>query len=574
MMDACGEEETTDVTFMTSSQVGKTEIINNVLGYHIDQDPCPLMIVFPTKEIGQAYSKDRLDPMIRDSGLDTKVAQSGSKKKENTVLHKSFPGGHVTISGANSPASLSSRPIRVVLCDEVDRFPYSAGEEGDPEQLAFKRTQTFYNKKRIDTSTPTIKGLSRIEARFKAGDMQKYFVPCHKCGHCQELVWKQVKFKKDDKRIDPYYDCISCKAHWNEAQKRKNVARAEDVEGGGWIATNDKGAAGHRSFTIWEIYSPWSTMDEIVEAFYAAKENPLKLQTFVNTVLAESWEESGETLSSNKLFHRRERYPVDGDGERVVPKDVLLLIAGVDIQKNWIEGEVAGFGRGEEWWGVDHWKIPGDTESGEVWQELAERLEVTYGHQSGHILKIAATGIDSGHRTNTVYRFCAERSQRRVWAMKGRGGEGVPIASPPTKKKTTIPGMPVDLYTVGTDQAKSSIYARLKLRRPGPGYCHFHTDYTEAFFEGLTAEKALTVYTKGFPKLVWRKPPGVANEPLDIRVYQFACLAILNPVWSALQKRLESEPPEEAKADDDEKPEKKRRKKRRKRRSGFVGGLS
>ena len=177
IMDACCDEDTTDVTAMLSSQTGKTEIINNVLGRHIDEDPCPVMVVFPTKEIGQAYSKDRLDPMIRDSGLGDKVAVDGSRKKDNTVLHKSFPGGHVTISGANSPASLSSRPIRVVLCDEVDRFPYSAGEEGDPEALAFKRTQTFYNKKRIDTSTPTVKGLSRIEDRYKAGNMQMYFVP-------------------------------------------------------------------------------------------------------------------------------------------------------------------------------------------------------------------------------------------------------------------------------------------------------------------------------------------------------------------------------------------------------------
>ena len=235
---------------------------------------------------------------------------------------------------------------------------------------------------------------------------------------------------------------------------------------------------------------------------------------------------------------------------------------------------MSGFGRGEEWWGIHHFKIIGDTEGEDVWIELAERLEETYKHQSGHILKIAATGIDSGHMTNTVYRFCVERSQRRVWAMKGRGGEGVPIASPPTKKKTTISGSPVDLYTVGTDQAKSTIYARLKLSRPGPGYCHFHQDYTEAFFDGLTAEKALTVYTKGFPKIVWRKPPGMANEPLDIRVYQYAALCILNPVWSALEKRLESEPPDAKDAESSEEPKKKRRKKKRKRRSGFVGGLS
>lgn len=572
-MDACCDPEITDVTMMFSSQVGKSEILNNVLGYHIDQDPCPVMMVFPTKEIGQAYSKDRLDPMIRDTKvLTAKVAGTGSKKKDNTVMHKAFMGGHVTISGANSPASLSSRPIRIVICDEVDRFPYSAGDEGDPEQLAFKRTQTFYNKKRIDTSTPVIKGLSRIESRYKAGDMQMYFVPCHKCGYCQTLKWAQVKFKNTQgERVDPYYQCENkeCGAKWNEAQKRKNVARAEDVEGGGWIATNEDGAEGHASFTIWEIYSPWSSMDEIVVAFYTAKENPLKLQTFVNTVLAESWEESGETVSANKLFNRREKYAAQ------LPRDVLVVIAGIDIQKGWIEGEVVGFGRGEEVWGIEHFKIVGDTEADDVWVELSERLEVTYLHASGHRLKIAATGIDSGHHTNTVYNFCEMRSYRRVWAMKGRGGAGVPIVSPPTKKKTTRAGHPVDLYTVGTDQAKSTIYARLKLTQPGPGYCHFHMDYTEAFFDGLTAEKALKVYTKGFPSIVWRKPAGVANEPLDIRVYQYAALTTLNPVWSALEKRLESDPPAENQAESDETSKKKAKPRRkRKRRTGFVGGLS
>jgi phage terminase large subunit GpA-like protein len=575
MMDACCDEDTSDVTFMTSAQVGKTEIVQNILGYHIDQDPCPLMIVFPTKEMGQAYSKDRLDPMIRDTEpLTRKVAPEGSRKKDNTVLHKVFIGGHVTISGANSPASLSSRPIRIVLCDDVDRFPYSAGEEGDPEQLAFKRTQTFYNKKRIDTSTPTIRGLSRIEQRYKAGNMQKHFVPCHKCDHVQELIWKQVKFKNSKgKRVEPYYECESCGAHWNEIQKRKNIARAESVKGGGWIATNPDGAPGHQSFYIWELYSPWSTMSEIVDAFYDAKKSPLTLQAFVNTVLAESWEEGGETLSSNKLFNRRGKYPTDQDGERLVPKEVLVLIAGVDIQKTWIEGEVVGFGRAEQCWGIDPFKIVGDTEGDDVWLELAEKLEQTYRHASGHLLKIACVGIDSGHLTDTVYRFCEERSQRRVWAMKGSSRDAVPIVGAPTKKKTSLVNHPVDLYMVGTNQAKSSIYARLRLSIPGPGYCHFHEDYNEQFFEGLTAEKALTVYTKGFPKMVWRKPPGIANEPLDIRVYQYAALLILNPVWKALENRLESEPPQEPRAKP-AKAKKRKAKKKRRRRPGFVGGFS
>ncbi len=583
-MDAACDDEVTDCTYMTSGQVGKTEIINNILGYHIDQDPCPVMVVMPTEKMGNAYSKDRLEPMIRDTeALRDKVSKAGARSKENTLLHKSFPGGHVTISGANSPASLSSRPIRIVLCDEVDRYPYSAGEEGDPQQLAYKRTQTFFNKKRIDTSTPTVKGLSRIERRYKAGDMRKYYVPCHKCGHCQELVWAQVKFTdKDKKRVEPYYECDNkrCKAHWTEAQKRKNVGRAEDVKGGGWIVTNKNGAAGHRSFTIWEVYSPWSTMEEIVEAFLDAKENPHTLQTFVNTVLAQSWEESGETVSSHKLMNRRERYT------HKVPHGILVLVAGVDIQKNRIEGETIGYGRGQECWGVEKWVIMGDTNGDDVWEELDEKLATIYDHESGHKLKIAAVCIDSGHQTKTVYQFCALRSTRRIWAVKGKGGPDVPLVAAPTKKKTVIPGQPVDLYIIGTDDCKGTLYARFRVRNPGPGYCHFPESpvlvdnsedsrtlpYDEEYFNGLTAEKALTVYTKGFPRIVWTKPAGQANEPLDIRVYAYVALTILNPVWSALEKRLESKPPDAEQSDVTEQPRKKR-KRRARTKAGFVGGF-
>ncbi len=569
MMDACCDEELTDITLMTSSQVGKTEVLNNVLGYHIDQDPCPVMVVLPTIDIGRAYSKDRLDPMIRDTeSLAEKVAKDGSKKKDNTVLHKSFPGGHVTISGANSPASLSSRPIRVVLCDEVDRYPYSAGEEGDPEKLAFKRTQTFFNKKRIDTSTPTIKGMSRIEARYLQGDQRVYMVPCHHCDEVQELVFAQLKFRDKDKNpVEPYYECEHCGGHWNEIEKRRNVARAEDVKGGGWIAKNP-GATTHASFHIWEIYSPWSSMEEIVASFLESKENPLTLQTFVNTVLGQSWEESGETVNSHKLMNRRERYPAE------VPKGACVLVAGVDIQKNRIEGETIAYGRGEECWGVEKWTLMGDTEGDDVWRDLAEKLETTYTHESGHLLKIAAVGIDSGHHTQTVYAFAAERAVRRVWAVKGRAGNDLPIVAAPSKKKTAIPGMTVDLFIVGTDQSKSTMYSRLRINRPGPGYCHFPMSYTEEYFTGLTSEKAMTVYTKGFPKTVWTKPAGIPNEPLDIRVYAYAALTILQPVWKALEKRLESEPPEPEADEADNESRKTKKRKRKRRRSSFVGSLS
>lgn len=560
-MDAVSDHDIHTVVVMSSAQVGKTEIVNNLVGFHIHQDPAPILVLQPTLEMAQTWSKDRLAPMLRDTpALRGKVKQPRSKSSTNTLLHKVFPGGHITMAGSNSPASLASRPIRVVLCDEVDRYPASAGTEGDPVNLAKKRTATFWNRTVILTSTPTIKGVSRIEAEFEESDQRYFFVPCPHCGEHQRLKWSGVTWAKDEAGESlpetAQYACEHCGALWTEVERHQAVKRGE------WRAT--KQSAGRAGFHLSELYSPWSTLESVVRSFLEAKKSPELQKTWENTCLGETYEESGDGIDETGLYGRREEYPAP------VPADGLLLTAGVDIQRDRIEVEVVAWGEGEESWNVDYIVLPGDTardpkdkNPGNVWRELDDVLfENTYEHETGTGLHITATVIDSSDQTTTVYEYVKSRQPRRVFAAKGIAGPGRPIAKKSGKQKGKKT-RDVDLYQIGVDDAKNIIYSRLKIDSPGPGYCHFPRARDEEYFAQLTAEKLVTRYHKGFPRKEWIKARQ-RNEALDCRVYALAALKILNPVWSAIERRLTGKP-EPKKEPEQRKTTQRRRPVRRKR---------
>lgn len=522
-MDSLSDPGVHTVVFMKSAQVGATELLNNVVGYYIDQDPAPILLLQPTLEMAQAWSKDRLSPMLRDSpALRNKVKDPKARNSGNTLLHKTFPGGHITMAGANSPAGLASRPIRVMLGDEVDRYPVSAGTEGDPVNLARKRTTTFWNRKILLTSTPTVKGASRIEMEFEESDKRFFYVPCPHCDQYQRLMWRNVQWPKDEP-AKAQYCCDECGALFNDAQRLASIRKGE------WRATGPfNGRAG---FHINELYSPWSSMAEMAQNFLEAKKSPETLKTFINTSLGETWEEQGERIDETGLLERCEKYPDQ------VPARGLVLTAGVDVQGDRIELEVVAWGAGEESWNIDYRVIPGDPSASDVWQLLDDALDATYRHQSGTQLHIAATCIDSGGlHTQIVYEYCKARSAKRIFAVKGVAGPGRPVVqisrAQRSKQKRTV-----DLYTVGVDDAKGIIYARLRNDEPGPGYCHFPVDRQPEYFSQLTAEKLVTKYHRGFPRKEWVQTRP-RNEALDCRVYAYAALKILNPVWAAIEKRI------------------------------------
>ena len=357
-MDAAGDPSIREIWVMKSAQVGWTEILNNVVGYHVHQDPCPMMLVQPTLDMGQAWSKDRLAPMIRDTpALKGKVKDARARDSGNTLLHKTFDGGHITIAGANSPASLASRPVRLVLLDECDRFPTSAGPEGDPVRLVAKRMTAFWNKKLFAGSTPTVADQSRIERGFENSDKRYFFVPCFHCAHMQRLIWGNVKFSKEDPRAATY-QCEKCLKHIDNSRKTWMVARGE------WRATVP--FAGIAGFHISELYSPFVSWGETADDFLEAKKTPETLQVWVNTALGEVWKESGDAPDWEAVAAHKAPYKM---GE--VPRGALAVVAGVDVQKDRLVYVVRAFGLDMASWLLEHGELWGATDQKNVWAKLS-----------------------------------------------------------------------------------------------------------------------------------------------------------------------------------------------------------
>jgi phage terminase large subunit GpA-like protein len=518
IMDAMNDPAVETIVMMTSSQVGKTEIHLNILGYYMDYDPSPILLLQPTLEMAEAFSKDRLAPMLRDTpALKNKVGDARAKNSGNTLLHKTFPGGHITMAGANSPASLASRPIRILLADEVDRYPVSAGTEGDPINLAAKRTTTFWNKKKVYVSTPTIKGSSRIEAEYDDSSMEQWCLPCPACGEYQPLQWGKIRFE------DVSMECEFCHDHFGELMWK--------AQPGQWIARKEN--ISKRGFHLNELASPWKRWEEIIEDFKEAKcKGAETLKVWINTALGESWEEQGDNADEDILVKRRERYGCQ------LPEGVIVLTAGVDTQDDRLEVEVVGWGLGKESWGVDYKIFYGDPGQIAVWTLLDDYLNKQFYYADNSGLCISCTCIDSGgHYTTEVYQFVKAREHRRIFAIKGQGGLGIPLVG----KATRTNRMRVALFSIGVDTGKEQLMSRLKIEFEGPGYCHFPIEgekgYDETYFKGLTSEKRVTRYFKGRPKLEWIKRSGTRNEPLDLRNYATAALEILNPDLDMLVKR-------------------------------------
>ena len=528
IMDALNDPAVHTVVVMKSAQVGYTEILLNILGYYISQDPSPILLVNPTLEMSEVFSKTRLAPMLRDTPvLRGLVADAKSRDSGNTLLSKNFPGGVLAMAGANSPAGLASRPIRIVLCDEVDRFPPSAGAEGDPVNLAIKRSATFQNRKIILGSTPTIKGLSRIESAYEHSDRRRYHVPCPDCGEMQPLVWSNITWTPNAPDTAGYA-CRQCGSVIAEKHKGRMLARGE------WRAeTVCNGVAG---FHLNELYSPWRKWSDVVTDFLAAKENPETLKTWVNTSLGETWEEQSEKSDPTTLLSRRENYTAAR-----LPMRILYLTAGVDVQDDRLELEIIGWRQDRrdappESWGVEYLVLRGDPARAEVWNQLDEILLRGYRTEDHRTLRISACCVDSGgHHTAQVYAFCTARIGRHIYAIKGMPGAR-PIWSHKAGKSKKYQAQ---VWHVGSDTAKDAWYSRLRTSTENtPGYCHFPNDYTESFFEMLTAEQVRTKYSKGRPIREWFNPPGRRNEALDIRVYALAALLSRPVPWDSLAKMV------------------------------------
>lgn len=512
------------VVFMAGAQLGKTEGINNVVGYMIAHAPGPALFVQPTIEMAKRLSKQRLDSLIHETPcLAEKIAPARSRDSGNTMFSKDYPGGILLLTGANSATGLRSAPCRWVLLDEVDAFPSDVDGEGDPCALAERRASTFSRRKIILTSTPTVKDMSRIETEYLASDQRRYFVPCPHCGHMQWLQWKNIQWRDGDPKTATYV-CESCGTHIEEYYKSEMLRRGE------WRSTaisEDQRTAG---FHLSSLYSPlgWKSWEEIVTEFLRAKNDAPLLKTFVNTVLGETWEdEVGAKLGAEGLRERAEFYPA---GE--IPDQASIVTAGIDVQDNRVAVGIYAYAEGEECWLISHDEIYGDPASRKLWDQVDDVIFRAYKRADGTEVKLAAVGIDSGgHFTSEVYAFCRERMKRNVFALKGQSQRNKPPIAKPSKVDINYKGQVLknsaEVFPVGTDTIKSTLFGRLKHNEAGPGYIHFHAEATLEYYKQLTSERQVVRYVKGFAIREWKKKPSDRNEALDCLVYSYAALNFL-----------------------------------------------
>lgn len=540
------------IVVVAASQVGKSETINNMVGYCIDQDPGPILLIQPTIDDVKRYSEMRIAPMIRETRcLKRKVADPKSRDAANTKRQKSFPGGVLVMTGSNVAHDLSSMPIRYVFGDERDRWATSAGSEGDPWELAVARTRTFYNKKMVEVSTPTVKGASAIENSYNLGTMERWKTQCPHCGEYVEITFDNIRFEyeaaeKGDKKIfhisEIFYVCPECGGISDEHTMKSQPAK--------WVATVPEARKHHktRSFWLTAWVSPWATWESIVLQFLQAGTDSSKLQVVYNTQFGELWEERGDMASEDDVMARREVY------EAEVPDGVLLLTCGVDTQDDRLEYEVVGHRRFGETWGIKKGVILGRPDTEEVWERLDEVLSHKYKFKSGVSLQISLTFIDEGgHFTQEVRQHCLARQYDHVFAIKGANRPDIPYTAPPKKQKIVVNGKVIGqvwVYEIGVNAGKQKIVDNLRVQSPGANYCHFplRDDYGKQFFKQLMSEHLAYV-----PKLKhpwqWQKIPGhERNEAFDIRNYNLAACEILSPDWDAIEQKLRTAKPGEENA--------------------------
>ena len=555
IMDAFTDLRIRRVVVMSCSQVGKSDVMNNVIGRFAHLAPAPILMIQPTVDMAQDYSKSRIAPMIRDTkALRDIFRDVKSRESGNTILSKLFPGGRLIMGGANSPAGLASRPIKILLADEVDRFPDSAGTEGDPVDLAAKRMTTFWDRTMGLFSTPTNAGESRIEVEYLDGTQEEWQHQCPNCGEYHLLTHRSMVMdtetvkdgrKKEHTHVKSVsWRCPDCGFTFSENEMRRQPQK--------YVAKNPTAIRNHvRSFFVNCWASPWISWADVMQEWVDAKGDPEREKVVVNTQFGEPYERTRSYDDIDKLMARREPYNAE------LPDGVLILTAAVDVQDNRLEYEIVGWGEEEECWGIKKGIILGAPDTPAVWRQLDEQLDREYHFADGTGLLVARTFIDSGgHYTSEVYRYSLLRLARQRFAVRGSSTMGVPIIHKYSKAQA-YRGRTIPLVLIGTDSGKQYVMDRLAIDVPGPRYFHFPLDkseqdavneilwnrgYDEIYFQGLTAEEKQPQKRNGSIVYRWvNVAKDHRNEPLDLRVYNLACLASIAPDFSRLKALMTGE---------------------------------
>lgn len=512
------------VVLMFGAQTGKTEAGLNWIGCTADYYPCPMLMVQPTVEMAERVSKQRVQSMIDDTPkLRQAFTEAKSRDSGNTLLMKDFRGGTLIFSGANSSSSLASMPIRNVFADEIDRYPGDVDEEGDVLSLALERTNSFGRRRKVlITSTPTIRGVSRIEKAFLQTDQRRYFCPCPHCGTLDFWRWENIRWEPEHPETASLF-CTTCGAMIEEKYKTWMMDRRN---GALWKPTAPSKNERIAGFHLPGLYSPlgWKSWEDLARQFIEGQRDPSVLKVFVNTGLAETWEELGETHDAHDLMVRVEDYPAD------VPADVAVLTMSVDVQRDRLEAAIYGWAPGEESYLIEHQRFDGDPSTdADVWANLEAMRVKVWTRADGVQMRPPICLIDSGdgEKVAPVYDYVRPRQGQGVFASKGVKFHTRPVM---VQASQTQSGK-LRLFTIATHPAKQLIFDRLKIKGPGPGYMHFPSWATEEFFCQLTGEKLVGRENKRTRRTIYEWVKTHANnEALDLTVYALAGLRVLQTI--------------------------------------------
>lgn len=538
------------VVLVKCAQIGFTAALLNVVGYRMQHMPGPLLIVQPNLDpTARRFSKQRLDPMIASTDALRAMVRERRQKGDasNTILQKDYPGGTCIIAGANSAAGLRSMPVRDLLLDEVDAYPASADDEGDPVDLAVARTSAYPDSKLIVMgSTPTIEGRSRIMREVERCDrVARYHVPCPHCHHLQPLEWERLRIKASP----VVYECAGCGEPIEERHKRWMLADQRDdgdeAPGARWVLERDKGDESIAFVDLSALYAApglGPTWADLAAEFFAKKEKPQQLRVFINTRLARTWKERYEQPAWRPLYARADGYPRGTVPEPPAESSPYLgpcfLTAGVDVGADRLEAEIVAWGREARSWSVQYLVLAGDPASPAVWASLEGLLGTAWPTAWGTRLPLRVMAIDTGYATERVYAFVRAHQQ----PTPGPAGSAAPMPGTVMAVKGTadfdhlvsprvgkVADGRVHLWLVGTGLAKRGIYDSLRLIAPTeeeraagavdpPGYMRFPR-YEEGWFVGLTSNRLVTHIRQGRGRPMWEKDPAERDEPLDCRVY-------------------------------------------------------
>lgn len=520
------------VALMKSTQVGGTEVLNNFVGYIIDHAPGPGMVLMPTVDMAERWSKQRLAPMLNEMPcLSAKVAPARSRDSGNTTLLKEFPAGVIAITGANSSSGLRSMPVKYLLMDEIDEYDNDLNDQGSAIELAERRTSTFSRRKILKVSTPTVKGASAIEAAYEAGDQRRYHVPCPHCAHDQPLVIDQLT-------DDGQYLCTAC------GQLIAAHLKTQMLAGGRWVAAHPEREA--RSYHLNALYSPHGvgySWVEIAIMRAAARKNPELAVTFANTILGLPYESDVQRIEVNELAERAEDWR-----RRTIPTGCLILTVGIDVQHNRWAVRWEGWGRDEQSWCIDYIEIPGDPTREDDWQDLDALVFTPITNGFGVDMRPSCIAVDSGNWTHEVYNWARKHQGKRVIAVKGSNQPNKPVIGRPSAQDVNFRGRTVrngvNLWNVGVNTAKDTLFARLvgdSGRDAADRRCHFPANLEADFYEQHGAER----YDPQRKR--WVKKPGLRNEAWDCAVYAYAAAchpsvrvyALRDADWAALEKKIE-----------------------------------